>query len=269
MIMDLIILKIGGSSITLKDEDKLKARDDVIRRVAGEIKRAKQERDFKIIVVHGAGPFGHKVVADYGIRDGLNTEKGIEGFVRTHNSMEDLNKVFMDIFREEGLLGFPVQPSACIVQDSKRIVKLDTGIIKALLDTNKDIIPIMYGDMVLDRSLRASVVSGDAIVSYLSGALKPSRILMGSDVDGIFREDPKINPRAELVKTISSENFEKVLEGVGEANTTDVTGGMRGKIMELRNGLRGVNAVVFNITKEGNAYNLLKGGRGIGTEILF
>jgi len=264
---ELVILKIGGGSVTFKSENIRKAKVNVIRRIAREIKKAKEGKDFRLVVVHGAGSFGHKLVADYGIKDGVRTEREVEGFVRTQNSMKDLNKVFMDIFREEGLLGFPVQTSACIIQDNKRIDSFDTAVIERLLEMSKDIIPILYGDMVIDKSLGASVVSGDAIVPYLAKKLGASRVLMGTDVDGIFTAEPKLNPDAKLITSIGPGNFESVMGSVGGATAVDVTQGMRGKLMEIREKMSGVDVLVFNITKQGNTFRALSGEKIKGTEI--
>ncbi len=264
--METIILKLGGSVITHKDNNELKAKTDVIRRIAKEIKAARKDNEFSLIVVHGAGPFGHKLVTDYKIKDGLDSGKDIEGFVRTHNSMEDLNKIIMDIFRAEGLLGFPVQPSACIIQNNKKIERFNTEIVKELLNLDNRIIPILYGDMVIDKALKASVVSGDAIITYLAREFEVSRILMGTDVKGIFSEDPKINPHAEFIEKIDNSNFDKVLEKVTGANTVDVTGGMKQKLIELKENLSGIKIVIFNAAEENNVYRVLT-GQNIGTTI--
>jgi len=265
--METYILKIGGGSVTLKDENKREARPEVIRRIAREIKKAKQEKEFRLVVVHGAGPFGHKLVTDYGINDGIKSARDIEGFVRTQNSMKDLNKIFMDIFREEGLLGFPVQSSACIIQNGKKIARFDTSIIERLLETGPDIVPVMHGDMVVDESLGASVVSGDAIVSHLASKLKANRVLMGTDVDGIFGADPKVNPDAMLIKRIDHRNLESVMKSLGEAVTVDVTQGMKGKVMSILESLSGFDVLIFNITREDDTYKALTGQNVIGTEI--
>jgi isopentenyl phosphate kinase len=264
--METIILKIGGSVITQKDENMLQAKEDMIRKIAREIKKAREKKGFRLVLIHGAGPFGHKLVTDYGIKDGLDVSRGIEGFVRTHNSMEDLNKTVMDIFREEGLLGFPVQPSACIVQENKKIVEFNTRAIEHLLDMDKDIIPIMYGDMVADRKLKGSVVSGDAITACLARKLKASSVLMGTDVDGIFSEDPKTNPKAELIGRIDSSNFADVLRKVGGAKTVDVTGGMKRKLEEIKENLSGIRTVIFNACRAGNTETALL-GKDVGTVI--
>jgi isopentenyl phosphate kinase len=266
--METYILKIGGSSVTEKGSNKCRARTEVIRRIADEIRKAKSEKEFRLVVVHGAGPFGHRLVTDYKIKNGVKTGRDVEGFVRTHNSMEDLNKVFMDIFREQGLLGFPIQTSACVMQDGKKIAKFDTEIIERLIRTGSGITPILYGDMVIDKKLVASVVSGDAIVPYLAKKLKASRVFMGTDVDGIFTADPKLDKNARLIERIDRGNFNEILKSVGGATTVDVTGGMRGKLLQLRGALKGIDTIIFDITKEGNTYKALIGQKIRCTEIM-
>ena len=221
---NLIILKLGGSAITYKNKNKPAPNLKVILNAAKEIKQAKDEKDFQLIVVHGAGPYGHKFVSDFGIANGITNEKDVEGFVQTHHSMEDLNKIISDTFKNAGLLGFPLQPSACIIQKNKKIISFDLNIIKALLEMNKDIIPILYGDMVIDTELRASVVSGDAIISYLAKELQVDNVIFGADVDGIFDADPKKHKNAKHIPEINKDNVETILSKVSGSNEIDVTG---------------------------------------------
>jgi len=265
--MDLYIMKLGGSAITEKDSNRLEAKTDVIARIASEIKRAKSERKFGLIVVHGAGPFGHKLVSEYDCNNGIRTARHVEGFVRTHNSMLKLNEIVVDAFLDAGLLPFPIQPSACIVQRNKKIVKFDVGIIKRIMKVSNEIIPIMHGDMVADEKFGASVVSGDAIVPYLARKLKVRKVLLGSDVDGIFTADPKTNRDAKLIPEINKGNFNAVLGMVGGAKSVDVTGGMRGKINALRKDLGGRKVVIFNALTPENTYNALVGNEIVCTEI--
>ncbi len=264
---NLFILKLGGSAITYKNKKNSEPNLKVIINAAKEIKQAMEENNFKLIVVHGAGPYGHKFVSDFGIADGLKNEKDVEGFVRTHHSMEDLNKIISDAFKDAGLLGFPIQPSACIIQKNKKIISFDLKIIKALLEINKDIIPILYGDMVIDRELQASVVSGDAIISYLAKELKVDKVFFGADVEGIFDADPKKQKNAELIPEINKDNVETILRNVSGSNEIDVTGGMKGKLLEIREILKDVEIIVFNITKDKCIYNALSGKPITGTKI--
>jgi len=265
--METTVLKIGGGAVTHKGSNERRARIDVIRRIAGELRRAKEERPERLVAVHGAGPFGHGPVTEYGIAGGVQSPRDVEGFVRTHNSMEDLNKLFMDVFREEGLLVFPVQPSACIVQSDRRVSQLFSEPIERLIALDDRIIPLLYGDMVPDSVLGASVVSGDAIVAELGRRLGARRVLLGTDVPGIFTSDPKLDPAARPVPRIDRDNLDEVLAHVTGATTVDVTRGMRGKLEEIARALAGLEVLVFDLTEEGSLYRALTGQAVRGTEI--
>lgn len=265
--MKLIILKIGGSVCTFKEVNELKAREESIRRIAREIKEAMNEKKFGLILVHGAGAFGHKLVSEYGINNGLKSEKDFEGYRKTQESVKGLDNIVVGILKEEGLEEEQVIPHEVIVQENKRIIEFDLSGIERILEKGR--IPVMYGDMVKDRELNGSVVSGDKIVGFLAQKLKPERILLGTDVEGIYSSDPKKNPEAEIIREINEDNYSEVIKKVEGSMGIDVTKGMKGKLGEIRENCEGVETIVFNALKEGNLYKLLLGEKGIGTRIFF
>jgi isopentenyl phosphate kinase len=128
-------------------------------------------------------------------------------------------------------------------------------------------VPVLYGDVVLDadEDLKMAVISGDQLVSYLSLKLKPERIILGSDVDGIFDRDPKKHPQAQLLERVQSLEDLQFLEG---AQTVDVTGGMAGKLAELLElAEKGIESELINVGCEGLLENTLKGEKVRGTII--
>ncbi len=71
---DIVILKIGGSVLT--DKNKISApRPEDIARMAREISDGKNT---KLVLIHGAGSFGHHQAKEYGLKDGLN-DRSIKG----------------------------------------------------------------------------------------------------------------------------------------------------------------------------------------------
>lgn len=261
-----VILKLGGSVITNKADNRFEVRDDVVRRLCREIKQARESRPEPLVLVHGAGPFGHTVVTEYGIQKGLDVERGVEGFVRTHNSMQDLSHQVMSLFRDEGLLPFPVQTSACLSQDGRKVVWFETRVVTGLLEVDPNIIPILYGDVVLDASLRGSVCSGDAVVATLAPAIGASRVLMGTDVDGIYTADPRKDPDARRIERITADNFEDVRKRVKGSAAVDVTGGMEKKLLEVRDHLGGIDCAIFDAMEPGHVRRALL-GEPVGTAI--
>ncbi len=250
------ILKLGGSVITEKSEHTT-ARLDSIKRLAGEIASARNRKKFRLVLVNGAGSFGHAPVREYGLEEGIKNEKTRLGFTMVHKHVEDLNRILWDCLNEKGLVALPVHPASFVTQEDRKISRFDTAIIKGLLEL--DIIPLLYGDMVLDTRRGCSVISGDDIVPYLAVRLGAPRILMGSDTDGIYDRDPKKFPGARLIQEINSENYKKVMEGLSGSSKTDVTGGMKEKVRKLVESLRGTECVIYNAETEGLTEKALLG----------
>jgi isopentenyl phosphate kinase len=260
-------MKVGGSACTRKAENKFEANKELIARVASEIKRAQQSKKFNLVLVHGAGPFGHVNVKNYGINDGIKTERHIEGFIKTHLAMAELNSVFLREFEKQGLKAITLDPTACIVQKNKKIIKFDIQPIKVLFQMHSSIIPIMHGDMVVDTVLKGSVVSGDAIIPYLAHKLKASKILLGTDVAGVFTADPKKFLQADVIPKITKQNFSKILKNVSGSKAVDVTGGMKGKLEKLKEQFKGTQALIFDMTVPENAFKALTGEKIEGTKV--
>ena len=63
----MIILKIGGSILTNKDAPESEVDSDSLKRIAREIKSSLDNSSKELIIVHGAGSFGHPPAKKYKI----------------------------------------------------------------------------------------------------------------------------------------------------------------------------------------------------------
>ncbi len=262
----LYILKIGGSVCTEKDENNLQAKEETIQRIAREIKQAMENKRFQLILVHGAGPFGHKLVTDFEIDNGLKNEEDFAKFKKVQESMKQLNGIVLKEFEKEGVELHPLVPHEVIRQENKKITSFDTQILGQFLSNGK--IPTLYGDMVPDSKLKGSVVSGDSIIAWLSRELKADTVFLGTDVDGIYSADPKKDSNAKRFDRINESNWLAVEKALDEASTVDVTGGMKGKIEKMREKFKGGKVIVFDANKEESVFKALTGQK-IGTLIEF
>lgn len=119
--------------------------------------------------------------------------------------------------------------------------------------------------LIFDESIKMAVLSGDQIVKYLAENLRPERVIMASDVDGIYNKDPKINPDAELLEVVTSS---EQMESIKNTQTVDVTGEMRGKLTELLELANlGVESEIINANKFNIIKNALNGEKVTGTLI--
>ncbi len=253
------VLKLGGSVITVKDEPMTVDRENV-RRLCEEVKAA---WPMPLIIVHGGGSFGHPVASKYGIADGFTSERQVPGYARTHQAMVVLNSVFVDALLDLGVPSVSVTPSSFIATSDGRINAVDFWIVGRLVV--RGILPVLYGDAVLDRRRGFSILSGDQLAVRLATELGASRLVFGVDVDGVFTSNPKLVPGARLIERLPLKKLEGFIE-IGRALTTDVTGGMLGKVSEAMEAVEaGVEVQIVNATKRDVILKALRGEPVTGT----
>lgn len=261
----LIILKLGGSVITRKEADEPTINHDNLKRIFREIAESNYQ---KLILVHGAGSFGHPYAKKYTIgdeiKDPTDLKRKIQGFSLTHDSVNELNHTVCEYLRMQEIPAVPIPPSSFILTKNKRIKIADLSLIKRYLELG--FIPVLYGDVVLDEdeSIKMAVLSGDQIITYMARKLKPERVILATDVDGIYNKNPKKNHDANLIETVSStEQIE-----TGEETTVDVTGGMGGKITELLDLLDlNIESLIINANKKDRITKAINGEKVTGTTI--
>ncbi|MEA3254342.1 MAG: isopentenyl phosphate kinase [Candidatus Altiarchaeota archaeon] len=262
---ELIILKLGGSVITRKSEDKAEVHGENLKRLAGEIAKAKEKRNFSLVIVHGAGPFGHVPAKRYGLDKGIKDERQLKGFALTHQSMEKLNYFVVDELGKAGVNAVAYQPSAVGILKNSKLIYFPTIVMEELISL--DVVPVAYGDVLVDEETGVNILSGDHLVPYLAEALNAERVVMAADVPGIFDSDPKINKDAKLIKEINPGNIGRIKE-IGSSQGTDVTGGMERKLSELlRLAESGIESEIINAIKPGLLKKALLGEKGLGTII--
>ncbi len=264
--MNHVILKIGGSVITEKGSVSI-AKKDEIDRISREIASYRTEVDQNMVLVHGAGSFGHPqamkwVETPHFETPHLNVGTGgfdAKGVYLTHSAVKTLNSMVLDSLNSAGVNALPVHPlSSCLLNDGK-IVGFEVEQIKLMLE--KRIVPVLHGDVVMDRTKGAAILSGDRIVPYLAYVLKASKIGAGSDVDGVLDE------RGVVLKKITPQSFVDIKKNIRGSAQTDVTGGMLGKVSEfLELSKLGISSRIFNATKKGMVSKFLY-GEDVGTLI--
>ena len=245
--------------VTVKDEE-LTADHGNIRRLAEEIKAAWPT---PIVIVHGGGSFGHPVAKKFGISDGFTSDRQIPGFARTHQVMVDLNALIVKALLDEGIPAMSVSPSSFIATEEGRISKVDLEIVGRLVV--RGVLPVLFGDAVIDRKKGFSILSGDQLAVHLAVSLGATRLIFGVDVDGIFTSNPKLAPDARLIERLELEKIDGFIK-IGKSLHTDVTGGMLGKVSEARAAVKeGIEVQFMNATKPDVILKALKGEPVAGT----
>ncbi|MHA1661494.1 MAG: type 2 isopentenyl-diphosphate Delta-isomerase [Promethearchaeota archaeon] len=227
--MKIIILKLGGGLLTDKNKP-LSLRKEVIESAIQQI----IESGERLILVHGGGSFGHPIAKKYRISQGLNStiDNQIAGLAETHDAMNKFNSHIIKIFMEKNYPAISIQPSSIFFKYLDNIYFNSIEIIETLLDLG--LVPVLYGDIILDKSGSFSIISGDRIILELCMKLKKysvSKVIFAIEKDGIFIENETGNVK--LALNLNPNELDNInLADLGEK--IDVTGGIRGKINAIK-----------------------------------
>ena len=262
----MIILKIGGSILTNKDSLESEVDSSSLKRIALEIKSSLDNSEKELIIVHGAGSFGHPPAKKYKIGEAFDESEYPQkriGFCETQNAVKKLNMLICEEFINEGLPVIAIPASSFMTATNKRITQGNLDAFKRYL--NKGFIPVIYGDVVLDDELEICVISGDQLIQYLAMNLNPDRVILATDVDGVYNKNPKTHDDAIFFEKFSSLEDLDTLEGT---TNVDVTGGMVGKIKELLYlADLGIESKIINAEVEDNIFKVLENKDVKGTII--
>jgi isopentenyl phosphate kinase len=262
----MIILKIGGSILTNKDSTESEVDNVSLKRIASEIKASLDNSDKELIIVHGAGSFGHPLAKEYKIGEPFDAEDYPQkriGFCKTQNAVKKLNMLICEAFIEEGLPVVSIPASSFMSATNKRITEGNLDYFNRYL--KKGFIPVIYGDVVLDSQLEICVISGDQLIQYLAMNLNPTQVILGTDVDGVYNKNPKTHDDAIFFDKFSSLDDLETLEGT---TNIDVTGGMVGKIKELLYlADLGIESKIINAEVKDNIFKVLENKDVKGTVI--
>lgn len=242
----LIVVKLGGSALTDKGHI-FTPRVHEIRRAAKQI--AALGKRYSVALVHGAGSYGHIPVKKWGLGAGFKNRKQLRGLVATKARLLEWEIIFDSIFLRNQVPLVPSPASDFVVARNGRISAADLRPLKNWLRIG--CVPSTGGDIVTDLKKGFSVVSGDQLAAYLAIRLKASRLMFGTDVDGIFDENPKLNPHANLLTELTTRSALRVAGRAHLSTAPDVTGGMAGKIVEaVAAASNGIPVYFVNLTED-------------------
>jgi isopentenyl phosphate kinase len=258
-----LILKIGGSSISNKmllykalktqtaEDIKAAMRIElrVIEKIAAEIGALYEAGMKNMIILTGVGSPGHFTVLKYALHKGFSGDRSQHmGLLDAQIAVNRLRQSLLEAFFKSNVPIVQVYASSIYESDKMRIIRGDTTNIERFL--NIGVIPIISGDMVPDRTMGYSVLSGDQILLDLAKKFQPKKIILGSDVDGLFDSDPKVNPNAQLIPEVTENKIEGLIQ---QLEGGDASGQMKGKLIEIKNlldlGFRDI--LLLNINKPG------------------
>ncbi|HSS48346.1 MAG TPA: isopentenyl phosphate kinase [Thermoanaerobaculia bacterium] len=262
---DLLLLKLGGSLITDKARPETPRRE-VIDRLAEEIARATAGASFSLLLAHGSGSFGHVAAQRHGVGRGPLSAEQLAGACATQERAAALHHIVVAALIEAGIPAFSIAPSSCVVAVAGQPVEIDLE--PLLLALRRGLLPVLYGDVVLDREWGASICSTERLFRLLAPRLQSSGLLIRGSIwlgetDGLWDAD------RQTVRQVTAATFPEALKAIGAPAGTDVTGGMRHRLetaLELA-GL-GIPSLLANGLTPGLLAQALRGERVAGTEVI-
>jgi isopentenyl phosphate kinase len=267
----MIIIKLGGSVITRKGEYAT-LNSAVMENVARELSEYRGSEP--LVIVHGAGSFGHILAKQYNLKDPVRDSELPKGIALVQRDVRKLNLLVMEPLLAIGLPVVSVPPALATELDDGALAWFDEGMFARYLDIGT--IPVTFGDVVPDRKRGVSILSGDTIMERLVEDFPVSKAVFVLDVDGFFDRPPS-EEGAILYTSLSSDDLRDALlkdqtsgpvSSKDITDVVDITGSIRGKMESaLRIADSGTDTYLVNGHQPSRLSSILNDRPAISTKI--
>jgi glutamate 5-kinase len=247
-----IIVKIGSSSLTSPEGGLNNQR---IHYFADELVKLQQAGYQVLLVTSGAVAAGFKEIG-YKTRPSIIHEKQASAAVGQALLMQAYNSAFAQ--HNQSIAQILLTRSDFSVR--KRINNALMTIEELL---SRQVIPIVNeNDTVSVDELKFG--DNDNLSALVANLVKAQKLIIITDTDGLYTEDPRINMNAKRIDRIDLIN-EDILRIAGGSGNSVGTGGMRSKIEAARIAMRGGIQVFVGHAVSPNDISDAAGGIGKGT----
>ncbi|MBU3901959.1 MAG: isopentenyl phosphate kinase family protein [Candidatus Thermoplasmatota archaeon] len=247
----MMLVKLGGSVITDKSK-KYVFKEKTVGRLAKEIKNSGE----KVIVVHGAGSFGHILAKKYRLDKGFINEKQIIGVAKVQADVKGLNARVVNSLINAGINPVSIPPSSVVECRNKKIEKINIDVFKKYLALG--LTPVTFGDVALDRKIGFCIVSGDLLMLELARFFKPEKSIFVSNVDGVYMDKKRMDKIDEKIVRSMKRKKTKI---------PDVTGSMYEKVKIGLKMSKFTKTMIINGNVNNRLGDALKGRNVVGTVI--
>lgn len=224
---DFVIVKLGGSAITVKSQKETLARAFLLQCA----EQLAQVKDCNLIVIHGAGSFGHFQAKEYGLSGGNSHFNWRFGFADTRRAVTYLNREVVSSLVAMSVPAISLSPlSGCQTAGKGKLVEEST-LHRAVALALGGFVPVLHGDCVMDVEQGCSILSGDVLVVRLCVQLQTRlrAVVFVTDVPGVLTHPPD-HPQAALIPTLVASTSGIITDLVSSTANHDVTGGLAAKL---------------------------------------
>ena len=264
-----IVVKWGGGLIT--DKSTLLTPDQDIISMLAKCTAEIVKSGYQVILVHGAGSFGHLRAKHWKLHMGKQSENfEPQGDIRTQedaviavrNDMLSLNQYVMSGLKENGVTADVYPANTWATETGGDFI----GDLTEFESSKADVV-VTFGDVVdCKEPKKFGILSGDDLVKRLSIELEGVERLIFAirGVDGLLTAPPG-SGYEEVIEILDSNS-----EYLGEHDSSiDVTGGIGLKVQRgLEVAKHGTEVLMINGEIESRYYNACLGNQVIGTKIV-
>lgn len=266
----LCVLKLGGSLLTDKSTP-YKFKEEILPALVSEIKDCLNSDLIQdLVIIHGVGSFGHPPVLKYKLHRGFKNREQLINLTETQHNVNKLRNLVAKGFLKAGVPVNLMHASSMVIGAKGIISNYNFAPLKGFLSLG--MVPLIGGDMMYDTKMGFSVCGGDQLAVLISRELNAKQLIFATDVDGVYKNDPKKSPEALLLKEININEIELFIQKMDETNK-DATGKMRGKLLSLISVKdhikKGLEVSIFSMIKKGNLKKYLEGKDFGRTKVFF
>ncbi len=252
-----VVIKIGSSSLTHKYTGYLNlSKVERLARILTDLQNQGME---VVLVSSGAGAVGRKTMG-YMERPGSLPEKQALAAIGQAKLMMTYQKLFSEY--NQVVAQILMTKTTMLNEDSRMNAK---NTFDELLKMG--VIPIVNeNDTVATHEIEFG--DNDRLSAIVAAVIQADLLILLSDIDGLYEDDPKTNPDAAFVSEVTEINDDLVEMGKDTSGSNVGTGGMSAKIVAARMATdAGIDMVITNGDDVENIYRVLDGDP-IGTLFL-
>ncbi|RNA68592.1 glutamate 5-kinase [Alteribacter keqinensis] len=212
-----VVIKIGSSSLTSQSGDISRRK---LEKITDQVAELKDQGHEVLLVSSGAVAAGYRTL----------------GFVNRPTSLPEkqaaasvgqgrLIETYSELFSSHGYAASQILITRGDFSDEKRYNNV-RNTVNVLLE--RGIVPIVNeNDTITTDRLRFG--DNDTLSAKVAGLVDSDQLIILSDIDGLYDDDPRKNPNAELLPKVT-EITDAIEDMAGEPGSAVGTGGMRSKI---------------------------------------
>ncbi|MBD2495893.1 isopentenyl phosphate kinase [Nostoc sp. FACHB-280] len=263
--LELVLIKLGGSLITDKNQPYT-ARLETMQKLVTEISLVKQKNpSLKLIIGNGAGSFGHQSAHKHNTINGVVCDIDKLGFCLVHQDVLDLNRLLANCFLQASFPVVSLPPFMMVVTQNKKLLQANFSVIENSFKAG--LIPLVFGDVVLDQSIGGTILSTDTLLVELAKYFHVQgnyrvKLINAGNYPGVYDQNRQVIPE------ITPANYTQIKAAIGKSESVDVTGGMIQKVEEfLAIADWGIDCWIIDGNIPGNLFKAILGQATLGTVI--